>query len=150
MLEQIALNDSDKIVRSEAVKKITDEKVLLDVIASDDDRFVRQIAVKRISNPDDLVKIALEDDDQFVRNHAITNPAITSEDDFTYVAINSTHEEVALEALSHITEEKNFIEILKNAKLDSISKATLDNIDDLETLIRLSLQMRMKNSPLRH
>ena len=37
------------------------------------------------------------------------------------------------------TEEKNFIEILWNAKLDTIKKATLDNINDLETLIRIVL-----------
>jgi len=65
----------------------------------------------------ELIKIALNDEDQFVRNHAINNPAITSEDDFTYIAINSTYEDVANQALTHIHDEKNFIKILENAKI---------------------------------
>ena len=99
LLTSIALNDSDKIVRSEAVKKITNEENLLKIISNDEDRFVRQIAVKNLNNPKELIKIALNDDDQFVRNHAISNPALCDESDFVYIAINSTHEEIAFEAL---------------------------------------------------
>ena len=139
MLSKIALNDDDKIVRSEAAKKITDENVLLDILSTEKDRFVRQVAVKNLTNPQELIKIALNDEDQFVRNHAISNPALVEESDFTYIAINSEHEDIANEALNHITEEKNYIAILKNAKLPDIRKATLDNITDLETLIRIVL-----------
>jgi hypothetical protein len=41
--------------------------------------------------------------------------------------------------MEHITDENNFIDILKNAKLSSVRKSTLDNINYLETLIRIVL-----------
>ena len=37
---------------------------------------------------------------------------MVDENDFVEIAINSTHEDVAYEALGHISDEKSFIEIL--------------------------------------
>ena len=46
--------------------------------------------------------------------------------------------------MKHVSDEKNFIEILKNAKLGEVRKSTLDNISDLETLKNTIDEIKIK------
>ena len=115
MLEKIALEDNDTVVRTEAIKKLDNEEILTKIAKTEADRLARQSAVKKLTSQETLVAVALEDEDQFVREHAINNPSLSDEECFVEIAINTPFKETADEAIEHIENESSFIQILHNA-----------------------------------
>ena len=67
------LKHSDPDVRSEAVKKITDQAVLVDIAKNASDEDVRRAAIGQITDQDVLIDIAKNDLNPSVRCTAIMN-----------------------------------------------------------------------------
>ena len=62
---------SESIVRQEAVKKITNQKILAEISKNEAESFVRKEAVKKITDQKILAKIAKNDAESFVREEAV-------------------------------------------------------------------------------
>ena len=71
VLTEIVMNDQDSSVRQEAAKKITDENVLTRIISYDCSSLVRQEALNKLTNQHALKNVAMFNDDRIVRLAAL-------------------------------------------------------------------------------
>ena len=78
-LSKVAINDPDDFICQTAAKNpnLTDESVLIKIIRSNRDAAVKREAILKIIDEKLLVEVALNASDRFIRNSAIQNPHLT-------------------------------------------------------------------------
>jgi len=73
LLERLAKEASDDEVRIEAVKHLTDQKLLYDIYRNDQSRSVRGLVVGKLENREWICEAAKKDTDSFVRKTAVNH-----------------------------------------------------------------------------
>ena len=92
ILKDIAMNDSNYLLRRAAVERIDDADLLADVAMNDSNYLLRRAAVERIWDEDVLADVAMNDSDESVRRAAVER--IWDEDILADIAINNSIEEI--------------------------------------------------------
>ena len=131
-LADIAKNDEKWDVRLKAIKKLTDQNVLIDIAKNDEKWNVRWKAVEKITDQSVLADIAKKDEDSSVRKAALHN--ITDQNVLADIAKNDNYRIVRETDLEKITDQSALIDIAKNAKNFKIRKMAVEKITDQSVL----------------
>ena len=135
ILAEIVLNDSRWTIRREAVKKIANQEVLVE-IASNDFHWIRREAVKRITNQEALVEIALDNQENDVRREAFKR--ITNQEVLVDILLNDSYDDFSDDAIEGISDKEVLLEIL-SVKSPNFVRNAADKINDQLILLDLAL-----------
>jgi len=107
---------SDWTVRIEAIKEVTDQKVLASVAKNDVRRDVRIAAIKKVMDQNVLIDVAKDDKDGYVRVAAIEK--VTDQNVLIDVAKNDEDIHVRAGAILRITDQKARIKAFEELGLE--------------------------------
>ena len=132
---------SDWKIRLEAVKKIDNQKILLDIAKNDPESEVRKEAINKIEiqNIDDdsvLVDIAKNDSNGFVRRRAVEK--IADESVLVDIAKNDSDEFVRRNAVEKIADESVLVDIAKNESDSYVYNKAIEKISDESVLVDIA------------
>lgn len=134
ILCQLALSDSNRLVRLQAVRRLNDTDSLLTVLRQSEDAEVREQAGIRVSecltgdeDPNSLCQLLELINDDSAR---------------TQIIINTNNARLETEALNSIGDESVLLQIALHARLANIRKEAVQRIDDAELLEQLQRASR--------
>ncbi len=107
-------NNSDWHVRKEYVKKLNNEKKLIEIVKNDPSTDVREEAVKKIKDEKVLKDIAKNDADEYVR--LLAAEKINDQETFEYLAKNGKSTSKGI-AIVKLTNTKVLEDLAENAPL---------------------------------
>ena len=122
----------DRKVRLEAVKKLNDQGILVEIAKNDSDSDVREEAIKKINDESVLAYIAKHDSSWSVREEAVKK--INDESVLADVAKNASNDIVRREAVKKISDESVLADVAKNDSNDRVRLYAAKKIND-ENLI---------------
>ncbi|WP_295115466.1 BspA family leucine-rich repeat surface protein [uncultured Methanobrevibacter sp.] len=119
-------------VRLEAVEKLDDEKILIDIAKNDSDSDVRKEAVKKISDESALAYVAKYDESCYVRSSAVEK--ISDESVLSYVAKKDSDSNVRKEAVKKISDESALAYVAKYDESCYVRSSAVEKISDESVL----------------
>ena len=126
VLELIIFNDSNNLVRREAISKINDEKVLIEVAQNDSDSWVRNSAVYNLdsSNQDIFIDIFYNDEDNGVKNVALSK---IKDQNILKEQVENGDEKRVYYAIKNLEDEKLLKDTYKKFASSKIQEAIIEN-----------------------
>lgn len=142
LVHEIIMNDASNKVQLSGILKIKQNKLILaDIAINCVTSKIRELAVTKIDNQNLLKSIAVEDDNRWVREQAVNN-IIANENGLellTNIAMNDNDENVRYTAVKKIKNNQYLKKIVQESiYIDSV-KVAISNITNLETLAVLRL-----------
>lgn len=123
---------SNPKVRKAAIKKLTDQKLLLNVAINDNVNVVREVAVQKLKHQEVLADIAKNDTDIMVRCSAIKN--INAPEELEDFVNKNEHDFIRLTAIKKINNQNLLYAIAKNDTELLIQVRAVYNLTNMELL----------------
>ncbi len=127
---------SDKRVRLEAIEKLEDQHVLIEIAHTDKSGNVRAKAVEKITDQEELAHIAEEDENTSVRKVAVGK--ITFENILLRVALNSKNVSIRGTAISKITDQNYLAELVQKEQNSNLREMLIAKIHDQKLLAKIA------------
>ncbi len=160
LLEWLALNDDQWIVRSKAIARVTDQAVLSSVALNDPDGAVRLAAVERVDDQQALVRVVFNDPCDFVRSRSVERlvdqrlligvaqqdpgglglPALRRIDDQGFLAEVAQHHsdlDFRRAAVERLHDQAVLARLATHDRTADIREAAVHNISDQAVLARI-------------
>lgn len=141
---------SNSIIRSDAVKELTDEKILIEVAKNDSNHHIRCEAVENPNLKDEsvLIEIAENDKNEFVRYSAIDK--ISNQEVLAKIASTTgykNYEHCGLHAIENpnLNDDKLLSEIIRNTENRFVYSEAPSKISDKNILIELYDEFKNEN-----
>jgi len=120
------MNSENANIRFKALKKINDEKLIVDIAKNNSFIIVRLGAVEKILNQKMLADLSLNDPDAGIRIAALYN--LTNETIISQIASNDPNDDIRLLAFKKIDNYKVFTAIIQSEKKDEVLINAIDEI----------------------
>ncbi|MBL4797220.1 MAG: DUF349 domain-containing protein [Oleispira sp.] len=140
----------DPSVRTQAVNKLTDEKILVQVAKQDDDKSVRLLALSKIQSKQNLAEFLVSEQSdlrqqaqqqhlaQLLPNLSINDLAtISSDNDLVCIATYTQDDDIRLGAINKLNDESIRLDIACNNPISKVRLAAAQGIDNSEALNKL-------------
>ena len=146
---------SDWKIRREAVKEISDEKILIDIAKSDDSPKVREEAINNINNQAVLKEIIETDNDSLVQFFAFRNienredylTTITDQWLLAKIAERDEDESIAIKAVRNMSDERLLAGIVENFRIkNNVRIEAAKKITDKEIIVDILSKKLMNES----
>ncbi len=126
VLEHLIFNDSNKMVRRQAVSKIKDDKVLIEVAQNDSDSWVRHSAVYNLdsSNQDIFIDIFYNDEDNDVKNVALLK---IEDQNILKEQVENGDENRVYYAITNLEDEKLLMDTYKKYPYSKIQEKIIES-----------------------
>ncbi|MBN1639450.1 MAG: HEAT repeat domain-containing protein [Ignavibacteriales bacterium] len=150
---QLALNDSDEIVRKTSIQKLNDQNILAKIAQGETLSHIRETALKKITDEEILSSFAKHDKSYNIRQLAYKLLGKSQCDESLLdIALNDSESTVREKAVKNINNQKYLANIATNEKeeysyIRSIAIEKLSKLSDFETLNFIA--KNDKNSHLR-
>ncbi|MGL4606195.1 MAG: HEAT repeat domain-containing protein [Eubacteriaceae bacterium] len=130
-LQDVALNDGDRMFRQYAVEKLTDQTLIAHIAKKDNNECVRNIAVKKLTDQSVLSDVSQNDPEWYVRKEAVIK--LTNKELLSHIAKNDSHGLVRSEAVNKISDQSVLADVSLNdqhweARLSAIMKVTNQSV----------------------
>jgi hypothetical protein len=134
VLAKIAKNDTDIYVRTDALKKISEENqtILINFALHDENPGIRGDAINKVNDQQVLISIALNDKDQYLRDCAVSR--LNDQQVLTSIALNDKDKNVRGSAVNRLKDQNIVIQIFWNDKDYDVRFDALKRIHDQNTL----------------
>ncbi len=135
-LADVAINESNRWLRREAVRAISDQNILVDVARNDSEGEVREEAVRKIEDVDVLVDIARNDSNYSVRRDALLK--IEDKDVLADIARNNSFSGIREVAIGKIDDSEVLVDIARNDSEADVRREAVLKIDDVDVLVDIA------------
>ena len=132
ILSDIAVNDSWKFTRKEAIRNLEDDVLLEHIAKNDPEWIVRAEAVDKIKNMDILIDIAYNDPEDSVKRHAISR--IDDEDVLMDLLYKNESSDIIRLILSKVNNHEVICDFAYNHPNWSIREDAVVNVEDNRVL----------------
>ena len=127
----------NKNILCEAVAKITDQKILIDVAKNDEDEIVRSIAIRQLTDQDVLADIAKNETNNFLRSTAVEK--LTNQIVLAYIVKNDKTPSVRRDAVIALTDQSTLIFVAQNESDYRIRGEAIKKLTDQAVLGNIAL-----------
>jgi uncharacterized DUF497 family protein len=127
------MEHKDYMMRSVAVKKLTNQAVLARIAVEDENRFVRHDAVNTLTDQSQLAKIVVEHKDYKMRLAAVEK--LNNQSLLKKIAMEAKNLEIRCAAVKRLTDQELLVRLAMKAEFLEIRIAAIGNIKD-QVLLR--------------
>lgn len=127
---------SDPKVRREALKKITDQKVLYKIVSYDKNSGVRKTAIEKVTDQDVLSEIVMNDENADVRKAALEK--VTDQDVLFSIVQNDKNADVRKEAFEKVIDKKALNMIAQYNENADVRKAAIEKVNNQKVLSEIA------------